>query len=82
MNTTPFVIILLSIESHDVYLSKKGKSIEISKVFVEIFKKSHETIKHLDSFLSHCICLHFTSGYHPEADGQTERVNQTLEQYL
>ncbi len=26
--------------------------------------------------------LHFTSGYHPEGDGQTERVNQTLEQYL
>lgn len=26
--------------------------------------------------------IHFTSGYHPEADGQTERVNQTLEQYL
>ena len=26
--------------------------------------------------------LHFTSGYHPEADGQTERVNQMLEQYL
>jgi hypothetical protein len=26
--------------------------------------------------------LHFTSGYHPEADGQTEHVNQTLEQYL
>jgi hypothetical protein len=26
--------------------------------------------------------LHFTSGYHPQADGQTERVNQTLEQYL
>ena len=23
--------------------------------------------------------LHFTSGYHPEGDGQTERVNQTLE---
>ena len=28
------------------------------------------------------IHIHFTSGYHPEADGQTERVNQTLEQYL
>ena len=28
------------------------------------------------------MCLHFTSGYHPEGDGQTERVNQTLEQYL
>src|SRR5882672_2902721 len=26
--------------------------------------------------------LHFTSGYHPEGDGQTERTNQTLEQYL
>ena len=26
--------------------------------------------------------LYFTSGYHPEGDGQTERVNQTLEQYL
>ena len=26
--------------------------------------------------------LHFTSGYHPEGDGQTKRVNQTLEQYL
>jgi len=28
------------------------------------------------------MCLHFTSGYHPEGDGQTERSNQTLEQYL
>jgi hypothetical protein len=28
------------------------------------------------------ICLHFTSGYHPQANGQTECVNQTLEQYL
>ena len=26
--------------------------------------------------------LHFTSGYHPEGDGQMERTNQTLEQYL
>ena len=26
--------------------------------------------------------LHFTFGYHPEGDGQTERTNQTLEQYL
>jgi len=25
--------------------------------------------------------IHFTSGYHPEGDGQTERLNQTLEQY-
>src|SRR5258708_40066530 len=26
--------------------------------------------------------LHFTSGYHLEGDGQTERLNQVLEQYL
>ena len=26
--------------------------------------------------------LHFTSGYHPKGDGQTELMNQTLEQYL
>ena len=26
--------------------------------------------------------LHFTLEYHPEGDGQTEHVNQTLEQYL
>jgi hypothetical protein len=26
--------------------------------------------------------LHFTSSYHPQGDGQTEQVNQTLEQYL
>ena len=28
------------------------------------------------------IWLHFTSGYHPKGDGQTERTNQTLKQYL
>ena len=26
--------------------------------------------------------LHFTSGYYPEGDGQTEHTNQTLEQYI
>ena len=26
--------------------------------------------------------LHFTSGYYPEGNGQTEHANQTLEQYL
>ena len=28
------------------------------------------------------IKIHYTSGHHPEANGQVERVNQTLEQYL
>ena len=28
------------------------------------------------------MCLHFTLGYHPEGNGQTEWANQVLEQYL
>ena len=28
------------------------------------------------------IRLHFTLGYHPEVDSQTESTNQTLEQFL
>jgi len=28
------------------------------------------------------IQLHFTSGYHPKGDRQTEHTNQTLKQYL
>jgi len=51
----------------------------------------HVTSDHGSEFVSHFfrslgtalgMKLHFTSGYHPEGDGQTERVNQTLEQYL
>jgi len=34
----------------------------------------------LDTALN--IQFHFTSGYHPEDDGQTECMNQTLKQYL
>ena len=36
--------------------------------------------KELNSLIG--INLHFTSGYHPESNGQTERMNRTLHQYL
>lgn len=69
---------------------------ELADLFVlHVFSKhgvpSHVTSDRGSEFVSHFfrslgtaldMRLHFTSGYHPEGDGQTERVNQTLEQYL
>ena len=62
---------------------------------VHVFSKhsipSHVTSDRGSKFVSHFFWslgkaldmkLHFTSGYHLEGDGQTEHVNQTLEQYL
>jgi hypothetical protein len=71
-------------------------SAELAKLFVmHVFSKhgvpSHVTSDRGSEFVSRFfrslgtaldMKLHFTSGYHPEGDGQTERVNQTLEQYL
>ena len=68
----------------------------LAKLFVlHIFSKhgvpSHITSDRGTEFVSAFFCslgkvldmkLHFTSGYHPEGDGQTEHANQTLEQYL
>ncbi|KIM63086.1 hypothetical protein SCLCIDRAFT_59137, partial [Scleroderma citrinum Foug A] len=69
---------------------------ELAKLFVaHVFSKhgvpSHVTSNRGSEFVSHFfhslgkalgMTLHFTSGYHLEGDGQTERTNQTLEQYL
>ena len=71
-------------------------SAELARLFViHVFSKhgvpSHVTSDRGSEFVSRFfrslgtaldMTLHFTSGYHPEGDGQTERVNQTLEQYL
>ena len=68
----------------------------LAKLFVlHIFFKhsvpSHVTSHHGTEFISAFfrslgkvldMKLHFTSGYHLEGDGQTERTNQTHEQYL
>ena len=69
---------------------------ELAKLFLlHVFSKhrvpSHITSNRGSEFVSHFfrslgkaldIHLHFTSGYHLEGDGQTERMNQMLEQYL
>src|SRR5882724_6149363 len=69
---------------------------QLAQLFVlHVFSKhsvpSHVTSDHGSEFVSHFfrslgtaldMKLHFTSGYHPEGDGQTEWTNQTLEQYL
>ena len=71
-------------------------SADLTLLFIQhVFSKHsvplHITSDHGSKFISHffCslgqalnMCLHFTSGYHPEADGQTECINQTLKQYL
>jgi len=71
-------------------------AVQLAGLFVlHVFSKhgvpGHVTSDHGSEFVSHFFCslgtalgmkLHFTSGYHPEGDGQTEWVNQTLKQYL
>jgi len=71
-------------------------SVELARLFViHVFSK-HRVLSHVTSdcsseFVSHFfrslgtaldMRLHFTSGYHLEANGQAEQTNQTLEQYL
>jgi len=69
---------------------------ELAHLFmIHVFSKhrvpSHITSDHGSEFVSHFfhslgttlnMRLHFTSGYHLEANGQAEQTNQTLEQYL
>jgi len=68
-------------------------SVDLARLFVlHVFSKysipSHVTSDRGLEFVSNFfqslgtalnMWLHFTSGYHPEGDGQTERTNQTLE---
>ena len=70
--------------------------LDLAKLFVMHVFSKHGVPSHVTSdwgleFISHFfqslgkaldMKLHFSSGYHPKADRQTERTNQTLEQYL
>jgi len=71
-------------------------SVELAYLFVVYVFSKHGVLSHVmfdcgSKFVSHFfhflgttldIRLHFTSGYHLEANGQVERINQILEQYL
>jgi hypothetical protein len=79
------------VPTHDTITSPDLARLFLLHVFSKHRIPSHVTLDRGTEFISHFfrslgkaldMILHFTSRYHPEGDGQTERANQTLEQYL
>ena len=79
------------IPAHDTITSADLACLFILHVFSKHGVPSHVTSDRGLEFVSNFfqslgtaldMQLHFTSGYHPEGNGQTEHMNQTLEQYL
>lgn len=95
---TAILVIVDRFTKQSVFIPTTDKitSDEVAQLFLlHVFSKhgipSHVTSDRGTEFHSHFMRslgtilnmkLHFTSGYHPEANGQVERTNQTLEQYL
>src|ERR1700720_434001 len=82
---------VIFIPTHDTITSQELAQLFVIHVFSKHGIPSHVTSDRGPEFVSHFfrslgkalnMKLHFTSGYHPDGDGQTERTNQTLEQYL
>ena len=90
------VVDQLSKQSIFIPIHNTITSPELAKLFLlHVFSKhgvpAHVTSDQGTKFVSHFfrslrkaldMHLHFTSGYHPQGDGKTERANQTLKQYL
>src|SRR5260370_40029755 len=81
----------LFIPTHNTINSPELAQLFLTHVFSKHAVPSHITSDWATKFVSHFFCslskllqmeLHFTSGYHLEGDGQTECINQVLEQYL
>src|SRR3979490_2848059 len=79
------------IPTTDTITSPKLAELFVLHVFSKHGIPPHVTSDRGSEFVSHFwrslgkaldMKLHYTSGYHPEGDGQTECTNQTLEQYL
>src|SRR5258707_3031893 len=81
----------LFIPTHDMVDAPQLARLFLTHIFSKHGTPGHVTSDRGTEFVSHffhslgsllSMKLHFTSGYHPEGDGQTERINQVLEQYL
>src|SRR5258708_6361177 len=81
----------LFIPTHDTVDAPQLAQMFLTHVFSKHGTPGHITSNCDTEFISHFfhslgsllnMKLHFTSGYHPEGDGQMERINQVLEQYL
>jgi len=81
----------LFIPTYDTITSSDLVQLFVLHVFSKHGVPSHITSDRGSEFVLHFFWslttaldmkLHFTSGYHPEGDGQTECTNQTLEQYI
>ena len=79
------------IPTHDIITSPELTKLFLLHMFSKNGVPAHVTSDCGTKFISHFfqslgkaldMHLHFTSGYHPEGDGQTECSNQTLKQYL
>src|SRR6266446_3225392 len=79
------------IPSHNTVNAPQVAQLFLTHVFSKHGVPAHVTSDHGSEFISHFFCslgkllqmrLRFTSGYHPEGDGQMEHANQVLEQYL
>src|SRR5260370_28860708 len=81
----------LFIPTHDTINCPQLAQLFLTHIFLKHRVPSHVTSDWGTEFVSHFFHLlgkllqmelHFTSGYHPEGDSQTECINQVLEQYL
>jgi hypothetical protein len=81
----------LFLPTTDKVTSEEVANLYFKNVFSRHGVPAHITSNCSAEFVSHffrslstllSIWLHFTSGYHAQADGQTEHINQMLEQYL
>ena len=79
------------IPTHNTITSTLLAKLLVLHMFSKHGVPSHCTSDRGLELMSHFFCslrkafdmkLHFISSYHPQGDGQTKRVNQTLEQYL